>query len=199
MEKTYTILAQTSKISSPKWSNPKWKAVCHPAGRMRIKVVKAWAVKAYAHLGRIWSKSTLAIHLRLMAASDPRNNKTGTSTSSPNPKNIFFFLSRLSPEMTVSGATWWPVAPSQRSGGAVARPLTGVRCSPEGEHAIVEPSRGTSLAEILSWSTLGWCRRAVKLGAPFPVSGSLGKSRVLTLRVGFQMGISLLRFGSFSI
>jgi hypothetical protein len=86
---------------------------------MRIKAVKAWAVKAYTHLDRIWSKSMLAIHLRLTAVSDPRNNKTDASAGSPNPKNNFFFLSRLSPEMSMSGAMQWPVAPGRRSSGAV--------------------------------------------------------------------------------
>jgi hypothetical protein len=173
---------------------------------MRIKAVKAWAVKAYAHLGWIWSKSTLAIHLRSTAVSDPRNNKTDASVGSPNPKNIFFFLSRLSPETSVSGATQWPVVPGRRSSVVVARPLTSRRCSLKGERAIVEPLHDGPLAGILSRSTLGWHRWASSSGPPSrwpmvsdPVSGSPSKSRVPILRVGFKMGISLLLFGSFSI
>jgi hypothetical protein len=148
-------LAQTSKFSGPKWSSPERNVAYHPACRTRIKAAKAWVIKAYAHMGRIWSKSMLDVHLRSTTVSDPRNNKTGASAGSPNPKNIFFFLSRLSPEMSVSGATRWPVAPGRRSSGAVVRPLAGGRCSPEGERTIVEPSRGRPLAGIPSRVTLG--------------------------------------------
>jgi hypothetical protein len=56
-----------------------------------IKAVKAWAVNAYAHLGRIWSKSTLTVHLNQTVARARRMNKIDTLLSVGKPYPLHFF------------------------------------------------------------------------------------------------------------
>jgi hypothetical protein len=116
---------------------------CHPAYRTKIKATKAWAIKAYAHLGRIWSKSMLVVHLISTAASDPQNNKTGTAQRvSPNPSS-FSFSPPLSPPERASEVAG---ASTDRRSGTVAHLLTSGRRSLEDEHAVVEQLRCDALS-----------------------------------------------------
>jgi hypothetical protein len=62
------------------------------------------------------------------------------------------------------------VEPGQRSGGAITWSLAGGRGWARRRQAIA----WRPLAGIPSRSTLGWCRRAVELGAPFSVTNGVG-------------------------
>jgi hypothetical protein len=125
---------------------------CHPACRTNFKATKAWAGKTHARLGRKQPKTLLIVHLRSTVERNSRRNKTTMQPLPENPSS-FQFLHLSSPpkpserrharrprkrEMAADGQPAGEAAPP-------AGPLAGMRHSPEGERAAVEPARGSAL------------------------------------------------------
>jgi hypothetical protein len=133
-------MAQSSKFSSPKQSSPKQNVAYHPACRTNFKATKAWAFIFHDHLGRKEPRTSLTVHLRSTAMRDLRSNKTARRVDRF-PENPSSFISPSLPRSR-ERESWRGVASRSK---VQRRPLAGVRCSPEGERAAVEPARGSAL------------------------------------------------------
>jgi hypothetical protein len=133
-------LAQSSKIFGLKRSSPKRNVACHLACRTNFKATKAWAFIFHDHLGRKEPRTSLTVHFRSMAMRDSRSNKTARCVVRF-PKTLAHFIPFLETERERLA----PCGQSARGVAPPASPLAGVRRSPEGERAAVEPARGSAL------------------------------------------------------
>jgi hypothetical protein len=125
---------------------------CHRACRTNFKAMKAWAGKTHARLGRKQPKTLLTVHLRSTVERDSRRNKTATQPLPENPSSFQFLCLCSPPKSSERRHAQRPrkrelAAGSQPAGEAAppAGPLAGVRRSPEGERAAIEPARGSAL------------------------------------------------------
>jgi hypothetical protein len=120
----------------------------HPAHHTNIRAAKAWAGNSYAHEGLIQPKRLCAVHLGSTVERKSRLNKNGAPVERP--QTLMHFFTSSPPLFSTEAERERELAAGcQPTGGAAppASPFTGVRRSPKGERAAIEPACGSALSQ----------------------------------------------------